>query len=44
LAEEIMKMSIKQGDVLIADLNKETSLLEFNFKSRIEEEEAKAES
>ncbi|MDP3393739.1 ATP-dependent Clp protease ATP-binding subunit [Sediminibacterium sp.] len=44
LAEEIMKMSIKQGDVLIADLNKETSLLEFNYKSRIEEEEAKAES
>jgi len=44
LAEEIMKMSIKTGDVLIADLNKETSLLEFNFKSRIEEEEAKAES
>ena len=44
LAEEIMKMSIKQGDVLIADLNKETSLIQFNFKSRIEEEEAKAES
>lgn len=44
LAEEIMKMSIKQGDILIADLNKETSLIQFNFKSRIEEEEAKAES
>jgi ATP-dependent Clp protease ATP-binding subunit ClpC len=44
LAEEIMKMSIKQGDILIADLNKETSLIQFNFKSRIEEQEAKAES
>ncbi|WP_439506700.1 ATP-dependent Clp protease ATP-binding subunit [Sediminibacterium sp.] len=44
LAEEIMKMAIKQGDILIADLNKETSLIQFSFKSRIEEEEAKAES
>ncbi len=44
LAEEIMKMTIKQGDVLIADLNKELGQLTFTFKERIEEEEAKAES
>jgi len=38
LAEEIMKMSIKQGDVLVADFNTETALLEFTFKSRQPEE------
>ncbi len=38
LAEEIMKMSIKQGDVLVADFNSETALLEFTFKSRQPEE------
>jgi len=38
LAEEIMKMSIKQGDVLVADFNTETALLEFSFKSRQPEE------
>ena len=44
LAEEIMKMTIKQGDVLVADLNKELGQLTFTFKERVEEEEAKAES
>ncbi len=44
LAEEIMKMTIKQGDVLVADLNKELGQLVFTFKERVEEEEAKAES
>ncbi len=44
LAEEIMKMTIKQGDVLVADLNKELGQLTFTFKERLEEEEAKAES
>ncbi|MEO0065945.1 MAG: hypothetical protein RI983_1271 [Bacteroidota bacterium] len=38
LAEEIMKMSIKQGDVLVADFNAEKALLEFSFKSRLPEE------
>ena len=44
LAEEIMKMTIKQGDVLIADLNKESGQLVFTFQERAEEEQAKAES
>ncbi len=44
LAEEIMKMTIKQGDVLIADLNKETSQLFFTFQERREEQEEKAAS
>jgi ATP-dependent Clp protease ATP-binding subunit ClpC len=43
LAEEIMKMTIKQGDVLVADLNKELGQLTFTFKERVEEEQAKAE-
>jgi ATP-dependent Clp protease ATP-binding subunit ClpC len=37
LAEEIMKMTIKQGDVLVANLNKELGLLEFTFQERKEE-------
>ncbi len=44
LAEEIMKLTIKQGDVLLADLNKELGLIEFSFQPRIEEEQTKAES
>jgi len=44
LAEEIMKMTIKQGDVLIADLNKETGQLVFTFQERTEEQQEKAES
>jgi len=37
LAEEIMKMTIKQGDVLIADLDKEAGQLSFTFQARAEE-------
>ncbi|KAF0241237.1 MAG: ATP-dependent Clp protease ATP-binding subunit [Chitinophagaceae bacterium] len=37
LAEEIMKMTIKQGDVLIADLDKEAGQLTFTFQARAEE-------
>jgi ATP-dependent Clp protease ATP-binding subunit ClpC len=44
LAEEIMKMTIKQGDILIAGLNKETSQIEFTFQERTEEQQEKAES
>lgn len=44
LAEEIMKLTIKQGDVLLADLDKELGQLTFTFQARKEEEEAKAES
>jgi len=44
LAEEIMKMTIKQGDVLIADLNKETSQIVFTFQERTEDQQEKAES
>jgi len=32
LAEEILSMHIKQGDVLIADLNKEEGKIQFTFK------------
>lgn len=37
LAEEILNMHIKEGDVLVAVLDKEKELLKFTFKSRIEE-------
>ncbi|MFY9463949.1 MAG: ATP-dependent Clp protease ATP-binding subunit, partial [Sediminibacterium sp.] len=37
LAEEIMKMTIKQGDVLVADLDKEQGELRFTFQERKEE-------
>ena len=37
LAEEIMKMTIRQGDVLIADLDKEQGQLKFTFQERKEE-------
>ena len=32
LAEEILSMHIKQGDVLIAELDKETQLVKFKLK------------
>jgi ATP-dependent Clp protease ATP-binding subunit ClpC len=32
LAEQILSMNVKQGDTLIADFDKETSLLKFDFK------------
>jgi ATP-dependent Clp protease ATP-binding subunit ClpC len=37
LAEQILSMNVKQGDTLIADLDKETSLLKFEFKKKEEE-------
>lgn len=40
LAEEILNMNIKQGDVLIADLDKESSRLKFEFQKRVEEGES----
>jgi ATP-dependent Clp protease ATP-binding subunit ClpC len=39
LAEEILSMSIKNGDILIADADKENGKLKFSFKKK--EEEAK---
>jgi ATP-dependent Clp protease ATP-binding subunit ClpC len=40
LAEEILNMSIKNGDVLIADLDKETSKITFEIKGSVKKEEA----
>ncbi len=37
LAEEILSMQIKQGDVLVADLDKENSKLRFSMKQKKEE-------
>jgi ATP-dependent Clp protease ATP-binding subunit ClpC len=37
LAEEILNMTIKEGDVLIADLDKENSKIRFSFKERTKE-------
>jgi ATP-dependent Clp protease ATP-binding subunit ClpC len=37
LAEEILSLSIKQGDVLIADLDKENSKIKFEFGKKEEE-------
>jgi len=38
LAEEILNLNIKQGDKLVADLDKENSKIKFEFLPRIEEE------
>jgi ATP-dependent Clp protease ATP-binding subunit ClpC len=37
LAEEILNMSIKNGDVLIADLDKENSKIKFTLKEKEKE-------
>ena len=37
LAEEILKMSVKAGDILEADLDKENQKLVFSFKNKVEE-------
>ena len=37
LAEEILNMNVKAGDVLIADLDDATAKIKFTFKSRAEE-------
>ncbi len=39
LAEEILSMQIKQGDTLIADLDKENMKIQFSLKEKIEEAE-----
>src|SRR5438874_5278783 len=42
LAEEILSLSIKQGDVLVADLDKENSKLKFSFKEKAPKEKSQA--
>lgn len=37
LAEEILNMNVKAGDILIADLDKENSKLVFSFKKKVEQ-------
>jgi ATP-dependent Clp protease ATP-binding subunit ClpC len=37
LAEEILNMNVKAGDVLEADLDKENNKLKFSFKRKMEE-------
>lgn len=39
LAEEILSMNVKQGDILIADLDKENNKIVFSLKEKIEEKE-----
>jgi ATP-dependent Clp protease ATP-binding subunit ClpC len=39
LAEEILSMQIKNGDVLLADLDKENMKIRFTLKEQIEEKE-----
>ena len=35
LAEQILNMNVKQGDLLIADLDKEAGLIKFEFRKTI---------
>jgi ATP-dependent Clp protease ATP-binding subunit ClpC len=42
LAEEILSMNIKQGDILVADLDKEQSKLKFYFKGAPTKEKSQA--
>lgn len=37
LAEEILNLHIKEGDVLVADLDKEAGTLKFDFQKKVEE-------
>ena len=37
LAEEILNLTIKEGDTLIADLDKESGKLKFSFQRKVEE-------
>jgi len=39
LAEEILSMNVKQGDILVADLDKENQKIVFSLKEKIEEKE-----
>ena len=43
LAEEILNMQVKQGDVLVADLDKENQKLKFSLKQGKEGKEGKEE-
>jgi ATP-dependent Clp protease ATP-binding subunit ClpC len=42
LAEEILSMQVKQGDILIADLDKENNKLKFSLKQGKEGKEEKS--
>src|SRR4029078_8455897 len=42
LAEEILRMHIKQGDIMVADLDKEQSKLKFSFKEKAPKEKSQA--
>jgi len=42
LAEEILSMQVKQGDILIADLDKEKNKIKFSLKQSSKEEKSKA--
>jgi len=37
LAEEILSLNVKQGDILVAELDKENGKIKFNFKNKEEE-------
>ena len=37
LAEEILNMNVKAGDMMEADLDKENNILKFSFKKKIEQ-------
>ena len=38
LAEEILNHTVKEGDVLVADLDKEAAKLKFSFQRKVEEQ------
>jgi ATP-dependent Clp protease ATP-binding subunit ClpC len=42
LAEEILSMQVKQGDILVADLDKEKDKIKFSLKQSSKEEKSKA--
>jgi ATP-dependent Clp protease ATP-binding subunit ClpC len=44
LAEEILKMNIKEGDAVIADLDKENQLIKFSFKEKSKKSAKSSES
>jgi ATP-dependent Clp protease ATP-binding subunit ClpC len=44
LAEEILNMNVKQGDVLLAELNKETEKITFKLKNEFKEAEKESEA
>ncbi|NCI50438.1 ATP-dependent Clp protease ATP-binding subunit [Sediminibacterium roseum] len=44
LAEEILNFNVKDGDVLIADLDKESAKITFSFRKKVEENEPEAQA